>query len=77
MRTVRVARHTLDYDLDPEAAADLGDEPIEIEEPVETLVAWAQVLKISYSDNCYPSALMGLSAYAATPITILAVHGTR
>ena len=51
MRTARVGRHTLNRDLDPEAAADLGDDPVEIEEPVETLVAWAHVLNISCSDN--------------------------
>jgi hypothetical protein len=38
MRAVRVRRNTLNHDLDPEAAADLGDEPVEIKEPVETLV---------------------------------------
>ena len=51
LRTVRVRRNTPSHDLDPEAAADLGDESVEIDEPVEAFVAAAHPDNISDNDN--------------------------
>ena len=50
MRTVHVRRNTSSHDLDPEAAADLGDEPVEIEEPIETS-SRAHLDNVSDDDN--------------------------
>ena len=36
MRTMFVRRHTLRHELHPKAATDLGEEAVEIEEPLET-----------------------------------------
>jgi len=51
MGTMCVSRHTLSHDLHPEAAADLGQKAVEIEEPIESLVAPAHLVKISHCDN--------------------------
>jgi hypothetical protein len=48
---VCVGRHAPRHDLHPVAAADLGQKAVEIEEPVETLVAPAHLLNISDNDN--------------------------
>ena len=51
MRTVRVCRYTPSHGLDPKAPTDLGDEPIEIEQPVETLISRAHLINLSQGDN--------------------------
>jgi hypothetical protein len=51
IRTMFVRRHALRHDLHSEAAADLGEKAVEVEEPVETLVASAHLGNISDNDN--------------------------
>lgn len=51
VRPDRIGRHALCQDLDPEATADLSAKAVEIEKPVETLVAPARAINVSDNDN--------------------------
>ena len=53
VRTVGVGWHMPSHNLHPEAAADLGEEAVEIEESLETLVAPTYFCSISDTDNKY------------------------
>ena len=51
VRAMCVGRHVPRHDLHLEATADLDQKAVEIEEPVETLVAPAHLVNISDNDN--------------------------
>jgi hypothetical protein len=46
MRPVLITWNTLRHDLHPKTSADLGEEAVEIEEPIETLVAPAHAIDV-------------------------------